>query len=105
MSVNGININSVSSLLTDIPNLKQEGVAKGANWEDFSTMLSRQIQETDRLHKEAKDMGKRALLGNAGVTIHDAQIASAKAELHMRLLMQVRNKALEVYREIMTMPA
>lgn len=104
MSINGINPGSVSSLLTDIPNLKPDAT-KGNKWEDFSTILADQIKETDRMQKEAKDMGQRALLGNAGVSIHEAQVASAKAELHMRLLMQVRNKAIEVYREIITMPA
>ncbi|MBF0179664.1 MAG: flagellar hook-basal body complex protein FliE [Magnetococcales bacterium] len=81
------------------------GTGKQDVWEDFSVTLARQLQESDRMQKEAKEMAQKALLGNAGVSIHEAQIAGAKAELNLRLLMQVRNKALEVYREIMSMPA
>ena len=81
------------------------GEGKGGAWEDFSVMLTRQIKETDRLQKEAKAKTERALLGNAGVSLHEAQIASSEAELHMRLLLQVRNKAVEAYRDIMTMSA
>ncbi|MBF0614806.1 MAG: flagellar hook-basal body complex protein FliE [Magnetococcales bacterium] len=77
----------------------------GGGWEDFSVTLARQLKETDRVNKQAKDLSERALLGNAGVSIHEAQIAASEAELNMRLLMQVRNKALEVYREVMSMPA
>lgn len=103
MSINGIGNVPLTSLLPS-SNI-MGGSGKGGGWDDFSVMLARQVKETDRLQKEAKEMGKRALMGNAGVSIHEAQIAGSKAELHLRMLLQVRNKAVEVYREIMTMPA
>ncbi|MEO5340454.1 MAG: flagellar hook-basal body complex protein FliE [Magnetococcus sp. MYC-9] len=89
-----------------LPTLAGNGVGegKGAAWETFSSMLAQQVKETDRLQKESKSLTERALLGNAGVSLHEAQIATSEAELHLRLLLQVRNKALEVYHEIMTMP-
>ncbi|MBF0447749.1 MAG: flagellar hook-basal body complex protein FliE [Magnetococcales bacterium] len=102
-------INSIGNVplptLPSLPSLTGGGTGKAGAWEDFSVTLARQIKETDRLHKEAKDMGRKALLGNAGVSIHEAQIASSQAELHLRLLLQVRNKAVEVYREVMSMQA
>ncbi|MBF0145776.1 MAG: flagellar hook-basal body complex protein FliE [Magnetococcales bacterium] len=84
--------------------LSMAGTENGDPWEEFSVLLGNQIKETDRMEKRAKDLSERALLGNAGVSIHEAQIASSEAELHMRLLLQVRNKGLEVYREVMSMP-
>lgn len=104
MSIDPVGPTSLSSLLPSAPAMVG-GKGGGGGWEDFSVTLARQIKETDKMDKEAKDLSERALLGNAGVSIHEAQIAGAKAELNMRLLMQVRNKALEVYREIMSMPA
>lgn len=104
MSINAVNGNTLPSMLPQLPALGG-GEGKGGAWEDFSLILGRQIKETDRLSKEAKETSKRALLGNAGVTLHEAQIAGAKADLHFRLMLQVRNKAVELYREIMTMPA
>jgi flagellar hook-basal body complex protein FliE len=94
----------IPPVLPSIPSLSG-GSGKTGAWEDFSVILARQIKDTDRLQKEAKDLGRRALLGNAGVSIHEAQIASSQAELHLRLLLQVRNKAVEVYREVMSMQA
>ncbi|MBF0143667.1 MAG: flagellar hook-basal body complex protein FliE [Magnetococcales bacterium] len=84
---------------------KASGAKGGGGWEDFSTMLGEQIRETDRLNREAQELSEKALMGNMGVDIHEAQIAGSKAELHLRLLMQVRNKAVEVYREVMGMQA
>lgn len=102
MSVNGVSGIPLPSLLSSMPGVVG-GEGKGGAWEDFSVMLARQIKETDRLQKEAKDKGQRALLGNAGVSLHEAQVAGAEADLHLRLLLQVRNKAIEAYRDIMTM--
>lgn len=104
MSTPGISSVSLSPMIDSLPAFSSAG-GRGGAWEDFSVMLTRQIKETDRLQKEAKDKTERALLGNAGVSIHEAQIASSEAELHLRLLLQVRNKALETYRDVMTMSA
>lgn len=102
MPINGVSGTSLSALVSSVPSALG-GEGKGGAWEDFSVMLARQIKETDRLQKEAKAKSERALLGNAGVSLHEAQIAGSEAELHMRLLLQVRNKAVEAYRDIMTM--
>ncbi|GAB0056021.1 Flagellar hook-basal body complex protein FliE [Candidatus Magnetaquicoccaceae bacterium FCR-1] len=104
MSINPIGTTPLPPINISAPSITG-GDGGGGHWEDFSVTLARQIKETDRLGKEAKELSEKALLGNAGVSIHEAQIAGSKAELHMRLLMQVRNKALEVYREVMSMPA
>lgn len=73
-------------------------------WDDFGTILKDQILETDKLQKEAVDLGQKAALGNAGVNLHEAQIAAARADVHLRFMMQVRNKAIEAYKEIINMP-
>ncbi|MBF0340463.1 MAG: flagellar hook-basal body complex protein FliE [Magnetococcales bacterium] len=104
MSINPVGSSPLQSLNMTAPSVAG-GEGNGGAWEDFSVTLARQIKETDRLGREAKDLTDKAMLGNAGVSIHEAQIAGSKAELHLRLMMQVRNKALDVYREIMSMPA
>jgi flagellar hook-basal body complex protein FliE len=103
MSINAIN---TVFPLSPASGVQRDGIGgqTESSWEDFSVVLARQLKETDRIQKDANDLTKRALLGNAGVSLHEAQIASAQADLHLRLLVQVRNKALEVYKEIMSMP-
>lgn len=104
MAIHGISSFPLPSVLSMSPTALG-GEGKGGAWEDFSVLLTKQIKETDRLQKDAKDKTERALLGNAGVSLHEAQIASSEAELHLRFLLQVRNKAVEAYRDIMTMSA
>ncbi|MBF0123837.1 MAG: flagellar hook-basal body complex protein FliE [Magnetococcales bacterium] len=101
-------VNSINQGLLMPPLSSGKAVPGGdgavGTWEDFSVVLARQIKETDRMQKDAGELSKRAMLGNAGVSLHEAQIATAEADLHLRLLLQVRNKALESYKEIMSMP-
>lgn len=98
----------IKSIAVGMPQLTPSGGAgaKAANktWDDFSSILADQILETDRLQQDAADLSKKAALGNAGVNLHDAQIASARADIHLRFMMQVRNKAIEAYKEIINMP-
>lgn len=96
---------SSSPTMPSMNTLSRTETENGDPWGEFSAMLGNQIKETDQLEKRAKDLSERALLGNSGVSIHEAQIASSEAELSLRLMLQVRNKALDVYREIMSMPA
>lgn len=101
-----MSIQPVANLTSsNLSTLYATGAEKGTAWEEFSDLLGKQIKETDRMEKRAKELGDRALLGNAGVSLHEAQVAQSEAELHFKLLLQVRNKALDVYREVMSMPA
>ncbi|MBF0158956.1 MAG: flagellar hook-basal body complex protein FliE [Magnetococcales bacterium] len=99
-------INVINQLVPPLPSATRAVPDNGqvGTWEDFSIVLARQIKETDRMQKESGELTKRAMLGNAGVSLHEAQIATAEADLHLKLLLQVRNKALESYKEIMSMP-
>ncbi|MGN7611679.1 flagellar hook-basal body complex protein FliE [Magnetococcales bacterium HHB-1] len=91
-------------MMPSLPSLSLDSAAtKGSA--GFSDMLMQQIKEVDRREKEARELGRKALLGNAGVSIHEAQIASSEAELQMRFLLQVRNKVVEVYKEVVNMQA
>ncbi|MBF0621077.1 MAG: flagellar hook-basal body complex protein FliE [Magnetococcales bacterium] len=104
MAVN--NVGQAQMPMMKMPNITLDsGTAKAGAWEDFSKLITDQVKETNRLQKDAKDMSQRAMLGNAGVSLHEAQVASSKAEVHLKFLVQVRNKAVEVYKEIMNMPA
>jgi flagellar hook-basal body complex protein FliE len=69
--------------------------------QDFQKILSDSIGEVDRLAKEANQSVQEMALGK--VDIHDAMIAMEKANIAFRLMVQVRNKVIGAYEEIMRM--
>jgi flagellar hook-basal body complex protein FliE len=69
---------------------------------EFSTILKSKVNEINQLQLDADQAITKVEMGNSG-SIHDAVIALEKADLSFRKMIQVRNKILEAYQEVMRM--
>ncbi|MGE5392104.1 MAG: flagellar hook-basal body complex protein FliE [Deltaproteobacteria bacterium] len=83
-----------SQVLTDNTSQKAE------TGESFFSYLKGALQEVDDLQKEAAASGQRLALGDEEY-LHNTVIAYEKANLALQLTIQVRDKILEAYQEIM----
>jgi len=77
---------------------KTQGVPK----EDFGQVLKTAISDIDKLQKSADQAIVKLETDNSG-SLHEAMIALEKADISFRAMMQVRNKIIEAYQEIMRM--
>lgn len=68
----------------------------------FGAVLKDMLKDVNAMQAEADDAIARVQIENAG-SIHEAMIALEKADLSFRAMMQVRNKILEAYNEVMRM--
>ncbi len=68
----------------------------------FSDSLKQALQSVDQLTQDARTAGQDVLTGTSD-QLHTAILAAEKAEMALRVTLQVRNKALEAYQEIMRM--
>jgi len=68
----------------------------------FQDMLSNSIDGVNRLQQEADLAGRELAIGKVE-NIHDVMISMEKASVAFRMMVQVRNKMLDAYREIMRM--
>lgn len=69
---------------------------------NFLDLLSSSIQNVESQAAQSKQAVQQFLSGEAG-DIHKVAIASQRAELSAELFMQVRNKMISAYQEIMKM--
>lgn len=69
--------------------------------EGFSETLKSAIGEVNQLQQAADGAAEKVVHGEIG--IHEGMLAMGKADLSLRLMLQVRNKAMDAYREIMQM--
>jgi len=69
----------------------------------FARQLLDALEEVNRLQLEA-DRSIARLVAGEEVDLHQVDIAGEKAQLALQLTMQLRNKVLEAYQEIMRMP-
>lgn len=65
----------------------------------FIDTLKQMIEEVNQLHQEAKEK-QEAFIKGEPVEIHDVMIAAEKAKTSFQLLMEIRNKFIDFYREI-----
>jgi len=68
----------------------------------FGNMLTRSLEEVNRLHIAA-DEAVEDLAAGKQKNIHETMIAMEKADVAFQLLMQVRNKIISAYETIMRM--
>ena len=68
----------------------------------FTDMLANAISETNKKQVEA-DRAIEKLSSGEDKNIHEAMITLEKADISVRLLVQMRNKIIEAYQEIMRM--
>jgi len=69
---------------------------------DFSQYLTDALDQVDSLQKEA-DAASVSLATGEVEDMHTAMVAIEKADLSMSLAVEVRNKALDAYHEMMRM--
>ncbi|MCD6378831.1 flagellar hook-basal body complex protein FliE [bacterium] len=68
----------------------------------FDEMLKGMINSTDNLQKFSSAVTNAAVSGQS-VDVHDVMIAGEQARLTFDLMIEVRNKVLDAYRELMQM--
>ena len=78
-------------------NRSQETTSPG-----FTDMLTKAISETNNKQIEA-DRAIEKLSSGEEKNIHEAMITLEKADISLRLMVQMRNKIIEAYQEIMRM--
>ena len=76
--------------------------ASAATGTPFAGMLQTMVQQTSALDQQASQ-AVTGVLNGQGVDIHDAMIATQKADMAFQLALEVRNKAVGAYQQMMGM--
>lgn len=87
-------------LLAPSPQKESNAATKGTV--SFADVLKNKVQEINELQLDADNAISRVELEDSG-SIHEAMIALEKASISFRTMMQVRNKILDAYHEVMRM--
>ena len=69
---------------------------------NFANMLTEIVGEVET-QQQAADNAVQQLHAGGAKNLHEAMIAMEQADISIRFMVQVRNKALEAYQEIMRM--
>lgn len=71
---------------------------------DFSSMLTSALSHVNNLAQETGRMRSAVEMGDPNVSLAQVMIAGQKSSLAFEATVQVRNKLVEAYKDIMSMP-
>jgi flagellar hook-basal body complex protein FliE len=102
--VNGIDSHIVMGQLGGLtqPPPKVNEISPGKIFESFGNMLKNNLDKVSQLEEVSDKLMEDYAVGKP-VALHTVMIAEGKADLAMNLTMQIRNKGITAYQEIMRM--
>jgi len=84
------------------PRQAYAGQSQGAPKANFGTVLQNAISEVDQL-QAGRDAKVEQMVSGQPIEVHEIMTAAEEAQLAFELMLEVRNKLLESYQEIMRM--
>lgn len=104
-----MNVSNVDSLLSQMraataaaqgQTLQAPATTGGA---DFANVLKSSLDGVNQLQRQAESMQQAFVLGDDKVSLSDTMIAMQKANISFQTAVQVRNKVVAAYNDIMNM--
>lgn len=109
-AVNGVTTNAMTNALTNVSGTSSDVGTSGTSatsatdGSGFAASLGNAVDGLQRLQDDSKTLALKAVTGNLD-DIHDATIASTRAQVTLELVAAVRNKGVDAFNEIMRMQA
>lgn len=80
---------------------KPQAVDSGS---DFAAMLKQSIDTVNQHQQVAGNMANDFEMGKPDVSLAEVMVASQKASVSFQAMLQVRNKLVDAYKDVMSMP-
>jgi flagellar hook-basal body complex protein FliE len=107
MAIDTRNLEQMLSELRAASAVAQGGAGSGvreAEGADFSLALKSAIDQVNSAQQQAQQMTEGFAAGNENVNLQDVMINLQKASLSFQQMVQVRNKLVTAYQDVMNMP-
>ncbi|MDD5403150.1 MAG: flagellar hook-basal body complex protein FliE [Sulfuricella sp.] len=101
-----MNIQGIDQLLSQ---MQATAAAAGGNAQatrndtDFSSLLKSSIDQVNSAQQESKDLARNFELGKTDASLQEVMISLQKANVSFQAMVQVRNKLVSAYQDVMNM--
>ncbi|PIT99177.1 MAG: flagellar hook-basal body complex protein FliE [Bdellovibrionales bacterium CG10_big_fil_rev_8_21_14_0_10_45_34] len=85
-----------------LPGIEGKSIGSSQDSTAFASTLKDAITSVNSLQKNA-DLSAQKLVAGDRQSLHETMVAMEKADIALRLMVQVRNKLIDAYQEIMRM--
>lgn len=94
-------INEIQSTFIQNPSVQKPGTVKNKG-EGFGDIFKQALNEVNTLQQNSDQLTTKLVTGEVN-DVSEVMIAAQKANLSLQLTIQVRNKVVEAYQEVMRM--
>ncbi len=100
-----MSITSIESVLQQMRMLGQSSGIEAAASGGFAGELKKSLDRISETQQNAYSQAEAFELGKPGVALNDVMVDMQKANIGFQMGLQVRNRVVAAYQEIMNMPA
>ena len=86
-----------------IPQVERGGVKARESRESFENTLKKLVKDVNSLQNQASEATEKLATGEI-TDVHQVMIAVEEANTAMEFMLEIRNKIVEAYQEVMRMP-
>ncbi|WP_402372865.1 flagellar hook-basal body complex protein FliE [Isoptericola rhizosphaerae] len=104
MPISPVEATTATGYLPPVENPAAPAAATSTGATDFAQVLGSAVDGTQQLQGTANELAVAAVTGDLK-NVHEATIASTRAQTTLELVAAVRNKAVDAFNEIMRMQA
>lgn len=90
---------AIQPIISSLPSIIANQEVKKSPAEGFGNLLTEFIGDVNKSQVDASKSTQSFINGD-GIEIHDVMIAGEKAKTSLELLMEIRNKTVDMYREL-----
>lgn len=98
-----MNVNQVLAQIRAYSRMHEAAAAAPAQATNFSQVLAASLDQVSALQQEASGMKTAYEIGDPAIDLPDVMISMQKASLAFEATVEVRNKLLSAYQEVMNM--
>ncbi len=102
--MNEINVNQVLDQMRSMSIKASSKSDETALTSGFSAMLKQSIDAVNETQKMSGQLSRSFEMGEPEVSLAEVMIASEKASVSFQAMLQVRNKLVDAYKDVMNMP-
>ena len=99
-----MNVNQVLAQMRTMSIEASSKPVKTENSSDFAAMLKDSIGSVNQTLNTSSSLAKAFETGEPDVSLAEVMIASQKANVSFQAMLQVRNKLVDAYKDVMNMP-
>lgn len=99
-----INVNQVLTQMRSLATQANEQMHDGEGHTDFSALLKQAVDSVNEKEQIAGHLSEAFEVGAKNVSLAEVMIAGQKANVSFQALVQVRNKLVDAYQDVMNMP-